>query len=307
MIRVEKASDVLSLAGLSSLQDEQLLAYLQRQRWFGLKGTAMKARVVDVVRLPWDESRLGIAFIEVETAGGVATYQLPLSVRRTDAAQIDPVMVVARIESNEGDGALLDAIYDPIFQKQLGATFLNPCDYDSEKGAKWSIERVGKSSIAFRPEAEITVGSAEQSNSALVFDRQAFLKLFRRIEPGTNPDVEVTRFLTQEAGFPYVPTLFGTITYVVPSHGVIPSASEGSAPDAICGMMQEYVAGSTDAWSYLLTTAKSDPASTARDVEKLGAITREMHDALAGDAANAAGPEFTPLATESGDVERWSQ
>src|ERR1041384_6115948 len=137
MIRVDKASDVLSLAGLSSLRDEELLGYLRRQRWFGLKGTATKARVVDVVRLPWDESRLGVAFIEVETSGGVASYQLPLSARRTDAAQIDPAMVVARIESKEGEGALLDAIYDPIFQKQLGATFLNPCDYDSEKGVKW--------------------------------------------------------------------------------------------------------------------------------------------------------------------------
>jgi maltose alpha-D-glucosyltransferase / alpha-amylase len=291
MIRVAKASDVLSVAGLESLRDEALLGYLRRQRWFGLKGTATKARVVDVVRLPWDESRLGVAFLEVETSAGKASYQLPLAVRRTEATAIDQSMVVASIESQEGNGALLDAVHDPIFQKQLGATFLNPCDYDSEKGAKWSIERVGKSSIAFRPDAEITVGSAEQSNSALVFDRQAFLKLFRRIEPGIHPDVEMTRFLTQDAAFPHVPTLFGLIT----------------KGETVCGMMQEYVAGSKDAWSYLLATAKSDPASTARDVERLGAITREMHDALSGDAANAAGSAFTPLATEPGDVERWAQ
>jgi trehalose synthase-fused probable maltokinase len=291
MIRVERPNEVLSLAGLASLRDEALLSYLRRQRWFGLKTTAEKARVVDVVRLPWDEGRLGVAIVEVDTSSGVASYQLPLSARRTDAGAIDPSMVVAEVETNEGKGALLDAIYDPVFQKQLGATFLNPCDFDSEKGQKWRIERVGKSSVVFRPDAEITVGSAEQSNSALVFDRQAFLKLFRRIEPGINPDVEVTRFLTQDAGFPHVPTLFGTI----------------SMGDSICGMMQEYVAGSTDAWGYLLATAKSDPASTARDVEKLGTITREMHDALAGDAANAAGPAFTPLAAESGDVERWAQ
>src|ERR1043165_5836007 len=150
MIRVDKASDVLSLAGLSSLPDQELLGYLRRQRWFGLKGTATKARVVDVVRLPWDEGRIGIAFVEVETSAGTASYQLPLVVRRTDAAAIDASMVVAAIESKEGAGALLDAIHDPIFQKQFGATFLNPCGFDSEKGAKWSIERVGKSSIAFR-------------------------------------------------------------------------------------------------------------------------------------------------------------
>jgi maltose alpha-D-glucosyltransferase/alpha-amylase len=297
MIRLDDASDVLSVAGLSSLRDEELLQYLRRQRWFGLKGTATKARVTDVVPLPWDERRLCVAIVEVETASGRALYQLPLAARRTDAGAIDPSMVVASLESAEGQGALLDATYDPIFQKQLGATFLNPCAYDSEQGGRWSIERVGKSSIAFRPEAEITVGSAEQSNSALVFDRQAFLKLFRRIEPGIHPDVEMTRFLTQEAGFPHVPTLFGTIGYVTPGAGVT----------AVCGMMQEYLAGSRDAWAYILDVTKKNPTGTARDVEKLGAITREMHDALAGDAANAAGSSFTPLATEPGDVERWAQ
>ena len=308
MIRADKASDVLSLAGLSSLRDEELLAYLKRQRWFGLKGTATKARVMDVVRLPWDESRLGVAFIEVETPSGPVTYQLPLSVRRTDAAAIDAAMVVAPIETKEGKGALLDGIHDPNFQKQLGATFLNPCAYDSEKGRKWSIERVGKSSIAFRPDAEITVGSAEQSNSALIFDRPAFLTLFRRIEPGIHPDVEMTRFLTQDAGFPHVPALFGLVTL----SDVTLSEAKGRDSHAepalvVCGMMQEYLAGSRDAWSYILEATKKDPSGTARDVEKLGAITREMHDALAGDAANAAGSAFTPLATAPGDVERWAQ
>ena len=295
MIRVNEVSDTLSLAGLAPLRDEQLLGYLRRQRWFGLKGTAQKARVVDVVRLPWDEFRLGVAIVEVETGSTTARYQLPLAVRRVDPTSLDQAMVIAELESPEGKGAILDATLDPIFQKQLGATFLNPCAFDSETGGKWTIERVGKSSIAFRPEAEITVGSAEQSNSALVFDRQAFLKLFRRIEPGVHPDVEMTRFLTQDAGFPHVPTLFGTIGY------------SDKSGEALCGMMQEYVAGSTDAWSYVLTAAKTNPTSTARDVEKLGAITREMHDALSGDAANSAGSGFTPLATEPADVERWAQ
>ena len=295
MIHMDGAGDLLSLAGLASLRDSELLEYLKRQRWFGLKGVAEKARVVDVVPLPWDGSRVAVAIVEVEASGVRTRYQLPLSARRTDAAALDPKMVVAKVASQEGEGALLDATWDPVFQKHLGATFLSPCAYDSEAGGKWSIERVGKSAIQFRPDAEITVGSAEQSNSALVFDRQAFLKLFRKIEAGVHPDVEVTRFLTVDAAFPHVPTLFGTITYT------------DSSGEALCGMMQEYLAGSTDAWSYILAAAKSNPSGTARDIEKLGSITREMHDALSGDAANSAGSAFTPLATEPADVERWAQ
>jgi maltose alpha-D-glucosyltransferase / alpha-amylase len=298
-IKVALAADVLTVAGLAELCDEALLGYLRRQRWFGLKGAAESARIVDVIPLPWDEFRLAVAVAEVKTASETVRYQLPLALRRVSTAAMSasgPDLVVARIETDEGSGSLLDATLDPIFQKQLGASFLKaPCTFESPAGGTWTIERVGKSAIAFRPEAEITVGSAEQSNSALVFDRQAFLKLFRRIEAGVHPDVEVTRFLTQDAGFPHVPALFGTISY------------NSATGEAICGMMQEYLAGSTDAWSHVLEAAKKNPAATARDIEKLGAITREMHDALAGDAANEAGSAFTPLATEHTDVERWAQ
>ena len=298
-IRVARAAEAMTVAGLAELRDEALLAYLRRQRWFGLKGSAESARIVDVIRLPWDEFRLAVALAEVKTATETVRYQLPLALRRVSTSAVSSSgtdIVVAHVESDEGAGTLLDATLDPIFQKQLGASFLQaPCNFESPSGGKWTIHRVGKSGIAFRPDAEITVGSAEQSNSALVFDRQAFLKLFRRIEAGVHPDVEVTRFLTQNAGFPHVPTLFGTITYV------------DKAGEAICGMMQEYLAGSVDAWGYVLDAAKKNPSSTARDVEKLGAITREMHDALSGDAANEAGSAFTPLATEHTDVERWAQ
>ena len=298
-IRVARAAEALTLAGLAELRDEALLGYLRRQRWFGLKGTAEGARIVDVVPLPWDDHRLAIAIAEVKTGSETARYQLPLALRRVSPEVVGSsgaAFVVAEIQSDEGTGTILDATLDPIFQKQLGASFLKaPCTFESSSGGKWTIERVGKSAVAFRPDAEITVGSAEQSNSALVFDRQAFLKLFRRIEAGVHPDVEVTRFLTVDAAFPHVPTLFGVITYT------------DKSGEAICGMMQEYLAGSRDAWSYVLEVTKANPSSTARDVEKLGAITREMHDALAGDAANEAGSAFTPLATEHTDVERWAQ
>jgi maltose alpha-D-glucosyltransferase/alpha-amylase len=292
------------MAGLSGLRDDALLDYLRRQRWFGLKGVADSARVVDIVPLPWDEFRLAIAIVEVKTAGTTSMYQLPLALRRVATSSLaasGPDLVVAHVESDEGAGTLLDAVLDPIFQKKLGATFQAPASFDSVNGGKWTVEQVGKSTLAFRPEAEITVGSAEQSNSALVFDRQAFLKLFRRIEPGIHPDVEVTRFLTQDAGFPHVPTLFGTISYVALSE------AKGPLSGAVCGMMQEYLAGSKDAWDYILEAARKNPDSTARDVEKLGAVTREMHDALSGDAANAAGSAFTPLAAAPADVERWAQ
>ncbi|HET9423882.1 MAG TPA: hypothetical protein VFO55_00815 [Gemmatimonadaceae bacterium] len=304
-IRVARLNDTMTVAGLAGLSGPALLGFLGTQRWFGLKGTAESARVIDLVPLPWDgPGRLGVAIVEVKTADTTVKYQMPLAVRRVDTAALvasAPNAVVAHVQAGDGEATLIDGTLDPVFQKQLGHTFLNPASFASPNGGRWGIERVGKSSIAFRPEAEITVGSAEQSNSALVFDRQAFLKLFRKIEDGVHPDVEITRFLTVDAGFPNVPTLFGTISYT--------SGKAGEAA-TICGMMQEYVAGSRDAWSYILEVGKPGAATTIaamRDIEKLGVVTRQMHDALSGDAANAAGSAFAPLAAEAVDVERWAQ
>jgi maltose alpha-D-glucosyltransferase/alpha-amylase len=306
-IHAARGRDVLTVEGLAELRDAALLGYLAKQRWFGLKGSATEARIVDVVPVPWDEFRLGVAIAEVKAGSETARYQLPLALRKIDSAMLEaqPNLIVANVETSEGEGTIVDATYDPIFQKHLGAALLKPEAFRSPSGSEWRIERVGKLAMQFRPEAEITVGSAEQSNSALVFDRQAFLKLFRRIESGVHPDVEMTRFLTQDAAFPHVPTLFAlvTLTDVTLSE----AKGKGHSGETVCGMMQEYLAGSTDAWTYILGAAKKNAAATMRDVEKLGAITREMHDALSGDAANAAGSAFTPLATEHADVERWAQ
>src|SRR5204863_700273 len=55
--------------------------------------------------------------------------------------------------------------------------------------------------------------NAEQSNSSVLFSGQYFLKIFRKLEQGINPDVEITRFLTERARFPHVPAFGGTLEY----------------------------------------------------------------------------------------------
>ena len=300
-IRVGRLSDTLSIAGLSELKDEVLLTYLGRQRWFGAKGNAAQsARVIDVVPLPWDETTLGVAIVEVEAGGTMLRYQLPLALRRIDAtalAALKARAVVVRVEADEGEAMLIDATYDAVFQRELGAAFITPASFESPSGTRWTVEIAPGKLLAFRPDAEVVVGAAEQSNSALFYGGEGFLKLFRRIEAGMHPDVEMTRFLSVDAAFPHVPTLFGSITY----HDV--------TGGAVAGMMQEYLSGSKDAWSFILDAAKStaSPAVATRDVERLGRITREMHDALAGDAASAAGSAFAPVRAGAGDVERWAQ
>jgi maltose alpha-D-glucosyltransferase/alpha-amylase len=296
-IKVDRVERVLTLAGLGALDGQPLLEWMRARRWFGAKAAATSAKVVDVVPLPWDDARLGIAIVAVETSEGRSLYQLPVAVRRTK------VEGIASIEAAEGEGNLLDALDDPIFQRGLAAAMVKPEVFKSERGGEWRTERIGSAALKLPPESKITVGSAEQSNSSLIFDGAAILKLFRKLERGIQPDVEMTRFLTLDAGFAWVPPMFATITY---------RDAEG---EATAGMLQEFMPAATDAWSHVLGAVKPGaPTSLPRaergvsknDFEQLGRTTRELHEALAGDAAEKR-PDFAPVAATAGDVERWAQ
>src|SRR4051812_38906985 len=280
-IKVGKLDRALTVDGLSGL-GTSLLAWLQSRRWFGSKAAATAARVIDVVRLPWADGALGIAIAEVDTAEGKALYQVPLALRVTKAPGI------ARLEGEDGPATLLDAVEDPVFQTKLCETFLKPSAFPSEKGGEWRVERVGAASPSLSPQSKITVGSAEQSNSSLIYDQTAFFKLYRKLERGIQPDVEMTRFLTVDAAFPHVATLYATVAY------------RDSAGEATAGMLLEYLSGARDAWTHVLDSAgrpglpRAERGVPARDIEQLGKTTREMHEALSG-AAAAKQPDFAPV------------
>jgi maltose alpha-D-glucosyltransferase / alpha-amylase len=85
------------------------------------------------------------------------------------------------------------------------------------------------------------IGSAEQSNTSIRYGEELILKLFRRLEPGENPDVEVGRFLTEIARFPSIPPFFGEI-----------SLAEASGEKTTLAMLQGLVTEATDGWEWFL-------------------------------------------------------
>jgi maltose alpha-D-glucosyltransferase/alpha-amylase len=82
---------------------------------------------------------------------------------------------------------------------------------------------------------------AEQSNTSVIYDERFILKLFRRTQPGSNPDVEVTRYLTESRPFEGIPPLAGTLEYV---------PDDGEAWDL--GLLQGFVVNQGDGWSWTL-------------------------------------------------------
>ena len=88
--------------------------------------------------------------------------------------------------------------------------------------------------------------TVEQSNTSVVLGERLILKLYRLLEPGDNPDLEVSAFLT-DAGFADTPALAGSITY------------ETDDVHASAAMLQAYVAGTGDAWGAMLAALAADP------------------------------------------------
>jgi len=118
----------------------------------------------------------------------------------------------------------------------------------------------------------------EQSNSSLVVDDACFVKVYRRIEAGDNPDLEVTRFLVSH-GYQHVPRLYGWWSYAGPLLG------------ATLGMAQEYVPNSVDGWSLALEELVGRPEDFVGRVHRLGQVIGELHATLASDPED---PAFSP-------------
>ena len=301
VLHVGRLIDALAPNELAKLSTDALVAFLAPRRWFGAKaGTPSAARVRDAIPLPWEGGRFAIARLEV-TAGIASApklYQLPLCVRSaSEIGDAPPRSTLARVVAAQEEGLLFDAVEDGAFLRALADSFARGGTFGGGE-SRWVIEPLGATPLVVPASAELRVGSAEQSNTSLVIGEQAILKLFRKLEQGEHPDVELTRFLTLDAGFPHTPALLGVVRF------------EDAGQPTIAGMLQEFLPKSVDAWSYALEKGRpyfqasrdsTPPIDFVADAERLGVVTRAMHEALATGRDTALAPEPVERAV----VERW--
>jgi maltokinase len=120
----------------------------------------------------------------------------------------------------------------------------------------------------------------EQSNSSIVIDDRIALKVFRKLESGINPELELLRFLTAR-GYPNIAPLQGWYEY------------EGDAFAATLGVAQEFLPDAREGWEMALEQLHTDPDGLVERLGALGAVTAELHGALASDSSD---PAFSPEA-----------
>ncbi len=284
MIPAHDIQGILSGVGSQLLQEAFLPKYLCGQRWFGAKSRHIQnISIQDSLVL--DTADAALLFLEVKyTDGGDADhYTLPLAVRpETAEAAYPPEAVIGKLLDLNFSGVLLDGLTLP----EVREYFLNAI----ATGVKGTTESGGTAqgiaSSAFpsiRGEGPMPSrkGSAEQSNSSLLFGDRFILKLFRRVQPGENPDAEIGRFLTEAAHFSNIAPFAGELVYT--------GKAEDDQPTTI-GLLQGLVANQGDGWYWTLDEIKAqqqapqDKQLSERylaGARLLGQRTGEMHRALA--------------------------
>jgi maltose alpha-D-glucosyltransferase/alpha-amylase len=240
--------ELLGDQGRRLLERSVLPGYVPNCRWFGGKARAWRSMELrDIIRVGGDgyEARV-LLFDVIYVEGSPETYVLPLQIAAGEAAhklaQEHPQAVIAQFDNDGASTILFDAIYEPQFRDELLAMMIGR---DTDRGQSGSL--TGETTAALRKRvakgAPMTslILRAEQSNTSAIYGGEWFLKLYRRLDEGLNPDVEVSRFLTERAGFSSVPPFAGAIAY----------ESENVAPRMIC-MMQAMVQNQGDAWTLTL-------------------------------------------------------
>ncbi|MGD0444850.1 MAG: maltose alpha-D-glucosyltransferase [Edaphobacter sp.] len=235
---------LLTAPGLSLLQN-LIATYLPHQRWFGAKSRAIKAVTVrDSAKLSGLNSVL--LFLEIaHDDDSTSVYQLALTITTGEAAETirasDPASIVATVATTAGPAILHDAIV----REDVRQAILNLIEAETKLPTGAGLLIGQRSNIFAEARGEESLpgrtGSAEQSNTSILYGTKLILKLFRRLQPGENPDAEIGRFLTEVAKFPRIAPFLGDVILT----------SENGEPTTIA-MLQGLVENEGDGWQWTL-------------------------------------------------------
>ena len=224
---------------------------LKSRRWFAGKARAIESvRIVESLPIPCRSNAVTLLFILVEYRDGTPeTYAFPVTAALGEQAvqiQIDmPSTIVTalkvRTKECEQTGVLYDALWNSDFSKTLLSAIGQGSRFTGETGTliASSTQAYGKL-INGGAALEPAVMKAEQSNTSVVYGDRLIMKVYRRVEIGVNPDLEIGRILTT-TNFLHAPPVAGSIEYVRANGETITTA-----------ILQGFVHNQGDAWKYTL-------------------------------------------------------
>jgi trehalose synthase-fused probable maltokinase len=262
----------LSAADIRACLDEdEMREWVQRQRWYASKSRAVSGiEIVESVTLREDPLLL-LAVVQTRFATGThELYQLPLELRSPDTSSGgEPI-------ARSDDWVIYDALANPAQTRELLRRIDVGEEIETAEG-RFGFHHLD-GALAPPDEIDVRVMGVEQSNSSVVFGDQLVLKLFRKLEPGVNPELEMLRFLTRRQ-FPNIAPLHGWYEY------------EGHALSSTLGVAQDFLNQAIGGWELALDEISAHTDAFLERLGGLGGVTAQLHNVLASDASD---PAFSP-------------
>lgn len=332
--RIETAWSEALDGPVRGMLEAMLPDYLKKCRWFSGKARIIQSvEILDVIDLSskHHEQPLKLMVLKIFYGDdGPETYLLPIGFvtdERAEQRRVEtPSPVLVQLETPSSQGVIFDASRDRGCWNALYELIARKRRVKGEAGELFAshsrqFSRLrGDSGVALIP----NIMRTEQSNTTAVIGDRFVLKLFRKVDDGVNPELEMSSLLTEAVHFAHTPAFAGAIEYKTDSDGKM-----------TIGVLHEYLPNSQSAWDFTLNelgrffervgtefTASgivpdiapetrwidlvdSEPSPRAREtigpflhlVALLGQRTAEMHNALATASQSPAfAPEaFTPL------------
>ncbi|MBL0726656.1 maltose alpha-D-glucosyltransferase [Piscinibacter sp. HJYY11] len=313
----------LAVKTRAQFETDTLPRHIEQQRWYGAKGTALqRARLVD--HAVWDDGErdgLGKAngwlmpLLELDGPAEASTYFVPLSLAWEDANQEGDeeryralgTAAIARVRQQAAVGVMGDAFADERFCRAVVAAMGQRRELRTASGTLRFLPTTAYAELSGPDLYKVPVGrpQAASSNTIVTFGERLFLKGYRRLRPGVNPEFEVGRFLTEVANFAHCVPVAGVLEYRGADGGVLTLA-----------ILQAYVSNQGDGWAYTLAylqralDLQRSQGNRLDDVhgayltlaETLGRRTGELHLAFATPSDD---PAFRPEPLAASDVAAW--
>jgi maltose alpha-D-glucosyltransferase/alpha-amylase len=291
------------------LEEEVLPRYIESQRWYASKGEPVREMRLqdDAIWEVGDMRGGGISWLLTVLEVGKASYFLPMALAwEEDEEHVRQLAqsTIVRVRQQANVGVIGDAIADEGFCRNVVKAIGESRSLSTGQGSIRFTPTDAFRHIAGEDLAALTVGplQAQSTNTSVTLSERLFLKCYRRLRPGVNPELEVGRFLTEVAEFRNCVPVAGAVEYL-----------SGNKEPVTLALLQSYVPNQGDGWSYTLEylrrwletqrgTPEASHAAYLLLIQTLATRTAELHRALATPSRN---PAFAPEPLTSADVEAW--
>jgi maltose alpha-D-glucosyltransferase / alpha-amylase len=318
-------TDLFRPHNLQQIERDVIPGFLPRQRWFAAKdelvrGAAVSARgELTRISAPGSATETYLAtVVEAMLSGGRRQrYFLPFaavwSASETDLRQGLLPVTLAELRQFRREGGIVDALSQEGFALAVLDHISQQAVLPLDRGELRFLQTPAYGGAPVPDQPSVRRSGVEQSNSSVFFDEYGMLKLYRRLEPGPHPEIEMSRFLVERAGFLNTPPPLATIELSLDTD----AGREQMALGVLFGFVRNQGDGWTQAVNYLvrylddaLVTA-SERASELPDPDlfflalarQIGIRTGEMHRALAETAGDD--PDFAPEPITPDDIAEW--